>query len=60
MLILQRLRCTVISRYGYSFGTAAADVWHLTDHTAMLYPSYLPFTAAGMLLLCPQMTCAGA
>ena len=33
--------------YGYSFGTAAADVWHLTDHTAMLYPSYLPYTAAG-------------
>ncbi len=34
--------------YGYSFGAAAAQVWHLTDHTAMLYPSYMPYTAAGM------------
>lgn len=39
----------VAEMYGYSFGAAAADMWHLTDHTAMLYPSYLPYTAAGQL-----------
>lgn len=26
--------------YGYSYGCAAADVWHLVHHTAMLYPGY--------------------
>ena len=27
-------------RYGYSFGTAAADVWHKVNFEAMLYPGY--------------------
>lgn len=36
--------------YGYSFGAAAADVWHKTDYTAMLYPSYMPYTVAGALV----------
>ncbi|EFN59242.1 hypothetical protein CHLNCDRAFT_138234 [Chlorella variabilis] len=26
--------------YGYSYGCAAADVWHNVHHTAMLYPGY--------------------
>jgi hypothetical protein len=26
--------------YGYSYGCAAADVWHTVLHTAMLYPGY--------------------
>lgn len=37
--------------YGYSFGAAAANVWHKTDYTAMLYPSYMPYTLAGELSL---------
>ncbi len=36
--------------YGYSFGAAAANVWHKTDYTAMLYPSYMPYTVAGALV----------
>lgn len=27
-------------RYGYSFGSAAADVWHKVNFEAMLYPGY--------------------
>ncbi len=30
----------LLCRYGYSYGCAAADVWHLVHHTAMLYPGY--------------------
>ncbi|KAK9905110.1 hypothetical protein WJX75_009783 [Coccomyxa subellipsoidea] len=36
----------IAEMYGYSFGAAAADVWHKTDYTAMLYPSYMPYTLA--------------
>lgn len=28
--------------YGYSYGTAAADVWHTVDYNAMIYPGYVP------------------
>eukprot|EP00192_Tetraselmis_astigmatica_P004261 CAMPEP_0117679248 /NCGR_PEP_ID=MMETSP0804-20121206/17717_1 /TAXON_ID=1074897 /ORGANISM="Tetraselmis astigmatica, Strain CCMP880" /LENGTH=467 /DNA_ID=CAMNT_0005488665 /DNA_START=196 /DNA_END=1599 /DNA_ORIENTATION=+ len=28
--------------YGYSFGCAKADVWHVTNQTMMLYPEYHP------------------
>ncbi|KAK9809464.1 hypothetical protein WJX73_010859 [Symbiochloris irregularis] len=28
--------------YGYSFGCSAADVWHHTDASSMLYPGYVP------------------
>lgn len=28
--------------YGYSYGCSAADVWHKTDQSAMLYPGYTP------------------
>lgn len=34
--------------YGYSFGAAKADVWHVCHHTAMLYPGY---EVTGVLLL---------
>ena len=34
-------------RYGYSFGCSSADVWHYTDHKAMLYPGYMPYSTAG-------------
>ena len=34
-------------RYGYSYGCAAADVWHLVHHTAMLYPGYEVLGEAG-------------
>ena len=33
------------ARYGYSFGTASADVWHNVDYEAMLYPGYSTFGA---------------
>ncbi|CAL8464472.1 g4007 [Coccomyxa elongata] len=36
----------IAEMYGYSFGAAAANVWHKTDYTAMLYPSYMPYTVA--------------
>jgi peptidyl serine alpha-galactosyltransferase len=28
--------------YGYSYACAKADVWHVVDHSAMLYPGYTP------------------
>lgn len=31
--------------YGYSFGTAAANVWHHVDYEAMLYPGYTTYGA---------------
>lgn len=33
--------------YGYSFGCSAADVWHKTDHSSMLYPGYSPSSIKG-------------
>jgi hypothetical protein len=40
-----RLKCCEpgAEMYGYSFGTASADVWHKVDFEAMLYPSYLTY-----------------
>ncbi len=29
--------------YGYSFGTASANVWHHVDYEAMLYPGYTTY-----------------
>eukprot|EP00951_Prasinocladus_malaysianus_P010888 scaffold80225_cov35-Prasinocladus_malaysianus.AAC.1 len=28
--------------YGYSFGCAKAGVWHVANHSIMLYPEYFP------------------
>lgn len=30
-------------RYGYSFGSSAADVWHKVNFEAMLYPGYTTY-----------------
>lgn len=38
-------------RYGYSFGCSSVDVWHYTDHRAMLYPGYMPYSTAGIVFL---------
>ncbi len=41
-------------RYGYSFGTAAADVWHKVNFEAMLYPGYTTYgmASSGHLTKC--------
>lgn len=36
--------------YGYSFGTAAANVWHKVNYEAMLYPGYTTYGAIAQLL----------
>jgi hypothetical protein len=41
-------------RYGYSFGTAAADVWHKVNFEAMLYPGYSTYGES--LLRCIAVT----
>ncbi|BDA42986.1 Peptidyl serine alpha-galactosyltransferase [Coccomyxa sp. Obi] len=35
--------------YGYSFGTASADVWHHVDYEAMLYPGYTTYVPPKVL-----------
>ncbi|CAK0787343.1 hypothetical protein CVIRNUC_010562 [Coccomyxa viridis] len=35
--------------YGYSFGTAAADVWHKVNFEAMLYPGYSTYVPPKVL-----------
>ncbi|CAK0787529.1 hypothetical protein CVIRNUC_010749 [Coccomyxa viridis] len=38
----------IAEMYGYSFGCSSADVWHHTDHRAMLYPGYMPYSTADL------------
>lgn len=47
--LLAPLICSPPRRYGYSYGCAAADVWHLVHHTAMLYPGYEVLGRAGVV-----------
>ncbi|EIE24386.1 hypothetical protein COCSUDRAFT_40799 [Coccomyxa subellipsoidea C-169] len=35
--------------YGYSFGTASANVWHHVDYEAMLYPGYTTYVPPKVL-----------
>ncbi|CAL5224706.1 g7434 [Coccomyxa viridis] len=42
------LKPWIAEMYGYSFGCSSVDVWHLTDHRAMLYPGYMPYSTADL------------
>jgi hypothetical protein len=35
-------RIWIAEMYGYSFGAAKSDVWHIWKEDFMLYPSYTP------------------
>ena len=47
----------IAEMYGYSFGAAAAGVWHDVDFSAQLYPGYATHGAC-VCVLCVCVLCA--